>query len=717
VRRSSALLFLFFLLLRPVAAQDAAARDAALSIQRGDFQAAEKTLRSALANHPGDPWALSLLGVVLDNQKRIPEAEDFHRRAVAASPRSAEILNNYGTHQWMAGQFDQAEISFAAALAAAPGYFNVLFNLGVMASHTGHYERAREVLEAALRQQPKNVDVLYRLAFVEEATRQFEPAVTHLAQAAKLEPRRADVQKLLALTTTELGALEDASAAWDRYLTLEPNDEAARRERAYVAARMGKLEQGIAELAAYAARHPEDPAGHYELAQAQRSVDMAQAMQHLDKALALDPNHLPAHAARGSLFYQQGKPESALADLELVASRHPTDASNLDRLGQTYQALDRPTDAVRVLRRAVELDPANSAAVLHLARALTDVGQPQESKTMMDRFRQLDPEENKSVPAGLVEYLSLTPEQQHADYRTRAAKALRDRPEDPTAQLVYLKLMIEDRNPAQIAAAERRLLALNPPPALLADAGHALLAGAEYALAGDLLSRLPESERTGDYYMARAHVLDAAGKIQDAASAVSLALRASPDQPDLYRQAVALLVRRDNPGAALRLIAEGSSRLPGNREILLLHATTLEFAGRPSEAGALLKQIRERWPEWSPVWMAHGIILASHQQFDEARPALETALALGDRNPETHYFLADSALHSAATDAAEAHIRQALELAPRDPWILSLAGRIALARGESQLAAERRRAALRLGQQPAGGSPPYLLRLFQGGLR
>src|ERR1039457_4442107 len=154
-----------------------------------------------------------------------------------------------------------------------------------------------------------------------------------------------------------LGALDDASAAWDRYLTLEPNDDIARRERGHTAARMGKLEQGIAELEWYLSRHPDDPVGHYELAQAERTVDMVQALGHLDRALALDPNYLAARAARGSLYYQEGKPESALADLDLVASQHPENAANLDRLGQTYQAYDRPADAVRVLRRAAGLTP------------------------------------------------------------------------------------------------------------------------------------------------------------------------------------------------------------------------------------------------------------------------------------------------------------------------------------------------------------------------
>ncbi|MGD0772719.1 MAG: tetratricopeptide repeat protein [Candidatus Solibacter sp.] len=772
--------------------QNAAVQSAAAAIQRGDFQAAETTLRAEVGAHPGDSWALSLLGVALDNRKKLPEAEEFHRRAAAASPHSAEILNNYGTHQWIAGQFDKAEISFAAALAAAPGYFNVLFNLGVMATYTGHYQRAQEVLESALRQQPQNVDVLYRLACVEEASRQWEAAVMRLAQAARLAPARADVQKLLALTTTELGALDDAAAAWDRYLNLEPGDDIARRERAFTAARMGKLEQGIAGLDAYLSRHPDDPVGHYELAQAQRSLDVTQALAHLDKALALDPDYLAARAARGSLYYQMGNSESAVKDLEFAASRQPGDALNLDRLGQTYQALDRTADAVQVLRRAAELAPEDSKTLLHFARALADAGQTDESKVVMDRFRQLGPEQKKSVPAGLVEYLSLTPGQRHADYRARVEKAVRDRPEDPDAQVAFLKLQIEDGNADRAGAAARRIAALQPGAPLLADAGRALLAANQFALARDLLQqalaaaprlggarldlaiatfhasdaptgaaaglalldRIPESERSAAYHLARAQMLDASGKFPAAAAALDLALRAAPKQPDLYRQAIALLTSEGSAPDALRLAEEAARILPGNREILLLKATSLEFARQSADAGHLLMDIQNRWPEWSAVWLAHAIILHAHQRYAEARQALETAVVTGSHSPETYFYLADCEFHSAPPrmDAAEAAVRQALSLAPEDPWIQSLAGRIAFAGGAFPLAVERLRAAIRLrprfieahqqlaqaytasgrkqeaGQEleqvrilrqrapnaSADDAPPYLSRLFQG---
>ncbi|HEY2015419.1 MAG TPA: tetratricopeptide repeat protein [Bryobacteraceae bacterium] len=730
--------------------QTSATRDAVRAMQRGDFQSAEKILRAEVEAHPGDAWTLSLIGVALDNQKKAAEAEEFHLRAMAQSPRAAEILTNYGTHLWLAGQYAKAETVFAGALAVAPAYFLALYNLGVMATYTGHYDRAREVLEAALRQQPQNVDVLFRLASVDEASRNWESAVMRLAQAAKFDPRRADVQKLLAQTTGELEALDDSAAAWDRYLKLEPNDEAARRERGYVAAQMGKLEQGIADLEWFVARHPDDPVGHYELGQAQRSADMTQALLHLDRALALNPNYAPARVARGSLYYQEGKPESAVKDLELAASLQPDDAQNLDRLGQSYQALDRTGDAVRVLRRAAELAPGDSKTLLHLARALADDGQTDESKAVMDRFRRLGPDKKKGVPAGLVEYLSLAPAARRAEFRARVEKAVADDPEDSAAQVAYLKLMLEAREANKAAAAVKRIAAMKPGAAVLEDAGHALVKAQEYALAGELMERIPEAERGGDYYLARAKRLEAAGKSPDAAAAFERALRTAPDRPDLYLDATAFRITNGDAAEALRTIGDAARRMPDNREILLRQATTLEFAHRQEEAGRALEEIQGRWPEWPAVWMARGMIFHSHQRYEEARQALETAVALGARGAETYYYLADATLRSGPEHhgAAETLIQEAVKVAPDDPWIQALAGRIAVEGGQYRLAEERLRAAIRmhpgfvearrnlarvyraLGREQEADAemaeiarstareeaPPYLGRLFEGSL-
>ena len=150
----------------------------------------------------------------------------------------------------------------------------------------------------------------------------------------------------------------------------------------------------------YVTRHPDDPVGHYELGQAEKSLDIAKATADFDRAIQIDAGFTAARAARGALNYQEGKAEAALPDLESAVAKQPSDAATLDRLGQTYQALDRAADAVRVLRRAAELAPANSATALHFARALGDAGEEEESKATMDRFRGLGRRRTRACRGG-----------------------------------------------------------------------------------------------------------------------------------------------------------------------------------------------------------------------------------------------------------------------------------------------------------------------------
>jgi tetratricopeptide (TPR) repeat protein len=286
------------------------------------------------------------------------------------------------------------------------------------------------LLETAVRQQPEHPDALYSLAFVYNALQQPEPALRLLAQAARLAPKRTDVLRLIAVTTGELSADEDSAAAWDRYLKLVPNDDTARRERGFARTQIREFESGIADLEWYIARHPEDPIGYYQLGMAQSNSDPTKGIESLNKALVLKPGFTAARAARGALYYVQGNPEAAVPDLEAAAAGEPSNGLILDRLGQAYRALDRLEDAIRALRRAAELAPGESTVVLHLASALAEAGRDAESEILMGRYRQMRPPQ---APKDLMRYLSLTPEQQRADYRVRVEKAVQEHPEDAIA--------------------------------------------------------------------------------------------------------------------------------------------------------------------------------------------------------------------------------------------------------------------------------------------
>jgi tetratricopeptide (TPR) repeat protein len=306
-----------------------------------------------------------------------------------------------------------------------------------------------------------------------------------------------------------------------------------------------------------------------------------------------------------------------------------------------------------------------------------------------------------------MDYLSLTPEQQHAAYRARVEKAVADHPEDAAIQVSYLKLSIGDGQPDRAAATARKVAAMKPGATLLSDAGRAMLAAQQYPIAKELLEQaaatepsagvdldlaiavfhtdgpvaglqrldhMREPNRGGDYYVARAQMLEASGKSGEAIAAIIQAVQAEPERPDLYWQAAVSMTKNGRTGDALQLLDQAAKTLPQEAQIQVIKATIEELSGKTDEAQRLLSDAQHRWPEVAAVWVAQGIILAAHGDADAARKALETAVSLGAHSAEMWYALADSQFRSGHPAAA---IAEALRLAPDDPGVLALDARIA----------------------------------------
>jgi tetratricopeptide (TPR) repeat protein len=403
---------------------------------------------------------------------------------------------------------------------------------------------------------------------------------------------------------------------------------------------MGRVENGISDLEQFLKRHPGDAVGHYQIGVARGQSDPVQGLAHLDRAVALKPDFAAALSARGALYYQQGKPEAAIADLESAAKLRPDDATNLDRLGQTYLALDRAPDAVRVLRQAAKREPGESRIQLHFARALADAGQTDESKVVMERFRQLGPAAKNGVPAGLVEFLGMSPVQRRADYRSRVEKAVREHPDDGAAQLAWLKLLLEAGNVEQALVIARRIGELKPGADVLSEGGRALLQASQYAAAKEMLAlaATAAADVAPELAVATAEVWDASGRHEEAIAALRQAFAGAAPRSDIFWQAAGLLVRNGRIPEAIGLFEQAA-----DAEMLLMKAALLELAGRSADARRLLNEVQERRPEWFAVWVARGLLLTGQMLAGEARHALETAVALGARSPEVRDLVAGKA--------------------------------------------------------------------------
>jgi len=622
--------------------------------------------------------------------------------------------------------YDSAERAFSQALDRDPRNFDILYNLGLASLRAGHADRAESVLQTALKVKPEDVDCLYTLA--QASVKQDRPveAAAWLAQAQKAAPERADILLLLAQVSAQLEFYEDSAAIYDRYLKLRPGDDAARRERGFDLARANRATSALQDLDWYVRTHPGEGVGFYELAVAQIFEDRAKALATLDHALALDPALFQARYTRALLNIEEEKPEPAIEDLRLFLQHEPRNYRALAHLGQAYLAVNRTSEAAETLERAMAVAPDQPVVLVQYRRALERLGRKREAAEIVARLRESGKAAAESRRrVGLIDYLSLTPSEQRARYLANLQRNSAADPNDIRLKIMLARDLLANGKTAEGVEMFRQLRPEASAPAMLADCGRTLLEFGQYEMAREFLEaaisaggplsaarldlaivlfhvqspeaalgeleKIPLADRKGDYFLLRAQILDAQGKIPEAVDALNHGIQAAPTRAGLYLQATAFLLKHKLYHEAEDLLEQASRVLPNERELLLARAVALELLRRNIDSAKLLARIQTRWPEWDRPYLLGGILLEIQLKSAEARQTLETAIALGANTPEAYYYQALAITHAAPSDldSAQDAVNHAMALTSKDPYIYLLAGKISLARKEYRAAIER----------------------------
>lgn len=87
--------------------------------------------------------------------------------------------------------------------------------------------------------------------------------------------------------------------------------------------------------------------------------EVVAAIQHLTAAIDHDPTYLEAYARRAEAFYRNGNIGPAVDDLRHVLAHNPRHFSALQGFGVILFDMERPEEALQVLRQVQEMYPAD----------------------------------------------------------------------------------------------------------------------------------------------------------------------------------------------------------------------------------------------------------------------------------------------------------------------------------------------------------------------
>ena len=669
------------------------------------------------------------------------QALKLTRQTASAEALLSDVLNRSGKDPRVAynvgmlfatwKEYVRAEEAFSEALESAPGEFEVLYNLGLAALAAHDYDRATQAFRAALDQHPADVDCLLGLARVMDELKRDDQAAGLLFQAQRAAPDRADLLEFLGGVLAKLGFYREAGAVYDHCFQVHPSDDEARRERGYALARAGQLTEAFRDLDWYVERHPRDPIGFFELAVVESIPQPDQSLKYFDRALELDPKMAPAHFARGILLRQEGRISPALKDFKSVLDQQPEDFHAWEELGEALLAASRTSEALPAFEKAAALAPQNTEVLWRYGRALMRAGQEAAAQEVFSKVKSLGQTSAKLTlaspdilhldPAGrtsanvaeLRDLASANPT--HWPLKFRLGEELLAEGKVPQALEAFRE--IKDSTSGRVASAEcgRALLDAGQfkaardflESAVEAEPSNSLRrvdlaiavfhdAGPESALSQ--LDKTPAPARQGDYYLLRAQLLDALRRPQEAAEALHRGIQSSPTRPDLYFQAALFMVDHNQVEAMLDFLARADRVVANNPQLELTRAIGHALLHQDDQAAAVLTRMESLWPEWYLPYLVHGVLLAYRIRGAEAKPLLETAIALGAHQAMAYYHLAFAIITSDPGNVREAQaaIREALALNPKDPYIQSLAGKIAYLGKDYPAALEHLHAALEI---------------------
>ena len=458
----------------------------------------------------------------------------------------------------------------------------------------------------------------YLEAFALDARGDLEPAARRYRAVLASTPNRVTVLLRLAEVEHRLGLSSEAEARWREALALDPDQPAAHYglgrtalDAGNAAAAAEALERAL-ELAPAAGRV------HHALALTRRDLgDRDRAAFHLERAnespapiddplvqdLALLPTGSRATLQRGLLAVQAGALDDAVRLLERATEEDPANLAAHRNLALALIDADRPDEAISALQTLAGLDPADAWTQLELGRLLGVRGRFDLSLTHLERAVKLAPRHKQArVELGLALARSGRPREALPQFETALDI-------DPFFTEVY-------NHQAVVLAAMGR-----------PDEGARLLR-----------QRLDAAPGDGAAARALSRILRQQQRFDEARRVLTAALATAPDDPRnegaLHLELGRLLALGNQPARALSELNRARRLAPELFEAAFLAGLVYAELGRLDDAATAHAAALEARPDFGPARLALAEVQARRGRCEEAIDTIETGRRLtpADRN-------------------------------------------------------------------------------------
>ena len=259
----------------------------------------------------------------------------------------------------------------------------------------GQLDAAAKLYKKIIKQTPDHFDALHHLGMVEQAQAKFERAEELFRRCLLLDPRFQPVYNSIANVLIDLGRFHEALNYADQSVKLMPNNHNAHFLRARALAGIGTRQDALLAYQRALFFNPKSIQCLNNIANLHRASGNTElALKSFGQALAIDPNFHPALANRAALHHELGHLTAAVKDLEAALRIETQRAPYWSSLASIYGAMLHYDEALTAAKTALNLAPRSKEVRYTLAKALIDLGQPDEASSILEAILCEEPKDS-----------------------------------------------------------------------------------------------------------------------------------------------------------------------------------------------------------------------------------------------------------------------------------------------------------------------------------
>lgn len=308
-------------------------------------QPARECYLNAALLAPKDFRWVYLLAKLYEREGGAQEAIKYFTAARKLRTDYLALYVNMGNIFLQLNRVDEAEANFRSALEISEDTAAAQYGLGQSALSKRNYTDAAKYLEKALALAPESNRLHYALAMAYRGLNKLDQAQSHLALSGTVGVRVSDPL---------VDGMQDLIKGARLHLI-----------RGRMALEAHRFSEAADLFRKAIAAQPDSLPAHLNLGAAlSQTGDLPGAIAQFEEVLRIDPNHPDTHYNLGLLLAQLNRDEEAIKHLQSALADTPTDINARFLLGQELLKIRRFDDAEKELSQVAQANPDNEDALL-----------------------------------------------------------------------------------------------------------------------------------------------------------------------------------------------------------------------------------------------------------------------------------------------------------------------------------------------------------------